>query len=152
MIVAKNDEAKRSKIWKIVTVFSSVLIIVIAIFLLTRLFTANPLEGTWIDEDGSLGLSIKSGSMVVSILELAEETNVAVKMNYTMDKDEKTITISINEAELEKQADKSDGRYTKTMLESALSSITTTFEYSVEQERLILTEREYGDQMIFIKE
>ena len=152
MIVARNDEAKRSKIWKIVTIVSSVLIIVISIFLLTRLFTANPLEGTWKDEDDNLELSIKSGSMVVNIPELAEETNVAVKMNYTMDKDEKTITISINEAELEKQADKSDGKYTKTMLESALDSITTTFEYSVEQERLTLTEREYGDQMTFIKE
>ena len=47
MIIAKNDEAKRSKIWRIVTLVSSVLIIVIAIFLLTKLFTANPLEGTW---------------------------------------------------------------------------------------------------------
>ena len=36
MIIAKNDEAKRSKIWRIVTLVSSVLIIVIAIFLLTK--------------------------------------------------------------------------------------------------------------------
>ena len=52
MIIAKNDEAKRSKIWRIVTLVSSVLIIVIAIFLLTKLFTANPLEGTWVDRKG----------------------------------------------------------------------------------------------------
>ena len=71
MIIAKNDEAKRSKIWRIVTLVSSVLIIVIAIFLLTKLFTANPLEGTWVDEDRSLRLSIKSnGTIDVNVPEV----------------------------------------------------------------------------------
>ena len=31
-------------------------------------------------------------------------------------------------------------------------SVTTTFDYSVDQEQLTLTEREYGEQMTFIKE
>ena len=47
MIIAKNDEAKRSKIWTVVTLVSSVLIVLIAVFLLTKLFTTNPLEGSW---------------------------------------------------------------------------------------------------------
>ena len=37
------------------------------------------------------------------------------------------------------------------MLENALSSVITTFDYSVDHERLTLTEREYGEQMVFIK-
>ena len=126
MIIAKNDEAKRSKIWRIVTLVSSVLIIVIAIFLLTKLFTANPLEGTWVDEDRSLRLSIKSNG---------------------------TIDVNVPEvAEFEKLAKKSDGKYTQEDLKNALDSVTTTFDYSVDQEQLTLTEREYGEQMTFIKE
>ena len=150
MIIAKNDEAKRSKIWRIVTLVSSVLIIVIAIFLLTKLFTANPLEGTWVDEDRSLRLSIKSnGTIDVNVPEVAEDISVGVKLNYTMDKEEKTITIK---AEFEKLAEKSDGKYTQEDLKNALDSVTTTFDYSVDQEQLTLTEREYGEQMTFIKE
>lgn len=49
MIIAKNDEAKRSKIWRRVVLISSILIVVTAIFLLTKLFTTNPLEGVWAD-------------------------------------------------------------------------------------------------------
>ena len=46
-MIANNDEAKRSKIWMIVTAVTSVLIVIIAIFLLTKMFTGNPLEGKW---------------------------------------------------------------------------------------------------------
>lgn len=153
MIIAKNDEAKRSKIWRIVTLVSSVLIIVIAIFLLTKPFTANPLEGTWVDEDRSLRLSIKSnGTIDVNVPEVAEDISVGVKLNYTMDKEEKTITIKADESEFEKLAEKSDGKYTQEDLKNALDSVTTTFDYSVDQEQLTLTEREYGEQMTFIKE
>lgn len=153
MIIAKIDEAKRSKIWRIVTLVSSVLIIVIAIFLLTKLFTANPLEGTWVDEDRSLRLSIKSnGTIDVNVPEVAEDISVGVKLNYTMDKEEKTITIKADESEFEKLAEKSDGKYTQEDLKNALDSVTTTFDYSVDQEQLTLTEREYGEQMTFIKE
>ena len=153
MIIAKNDEAKRSKIWRIVTLVSSVLIIVIAIFLLTKLFTATPLEGTWVDEDRSLRLSLKSnGTIDVNVPEVAEDISVGVKQNYTMDKEEKTITIKADESEFEKLAEKSDGKYTQEDLKNALDSVTTTFDYSVDQEQLTLTEREYGEQMTFIKE
>ena len=153
MIIAKNDEAKRSKIWRIVTLVSSVLIIVIAIFLLTKFFTANPLEGTWVDEDRSLRLSIKSnGTIDVNVPEVAEDISVGVKLNYTMDKEEKTITIKADESEFEKLAKKSDGKYTQEDLKNALDSVTTTFDYSVDQEQLTQTEREYGEQMTFIKE
>lgn len=153
MIIAKNDEAKRSKIWRIVTLVSSVLIIVIAIFLLTKLFTASPLEGTWVDEDRSLRLSIKSnGTIDVSVPEVAEDVSVGVKLNYTMDKEEKTITIKADESEFKKIAERSDGKYTQEDLKNALDSVTTTFDYSVDQEQLTLTEREYGEQMTFIKE
>ena len=153
MIIAKNDEAKRSKIWMIVTTVSSVLVIVIAIFLLTKMFTGNPLEGRWADEDGNMNLTIeRDGSVVVNLPEIGEEDSIDVVMEYTLDMNEKTITIKEDEEALREIAEQSDGQYTEETLKNAVSPIVTTFDYSEEQDQLILTEREFGDQMIFIKE
>ena len=38
MMIEKNDEAMRSKIWRIATIVSSVLIVLIAIFLFDEAF------------------------------------------------------------------------------------------------------------------
>ncbi|MFR9065503.1 MAG: hypothetical protein ACLVJO_17865, partial [[Clostridium] scindens] len=100
-----------------------------------------------------LRLSIKSnGTIDVNVPEVTEDISVGVKLNYTMDKEEKTITIKADESEFKKIAEKSDGKYTQEDLKNALDSVTTTFDYSVDQEQLTLTEREYGEQMTFIKE
>ena len=147
-MIAKNDEVKRSKIWRIVTTVSTVVIIVGAALLLAKLFTTNPLEGDWADEDGNFNMSImKNGSMVITIPEAEEAVSVDVDMKYTMNKDEKTITITPDEAGFQKLADKTSGQYTE-----ALSTVITTFDYSVDQEQLTLTEREYGEQLVLIKE
>ena len=152
MMIAKNDEAMRSRIWRVATMVSSVLIVLIAIFLLTKLFTTNPLEGSWVNEDGSLEIRFRgNGKMTAVLQEFAEGGQVDVPMSYTIDKDEKTITILDDTEEMEKLADESDGLYTAEMLENAVSSVTTSFDYSVDQEELTLTEREYGEQLVFTK-
>ena len=152
MLIAKNDEVKRSRIWRIVMIISSILIVVIAIFFLTRLFTSNPLEGKWVGEDSGLNLKIRSNnSMVVDMSEVLEDSDIELKVKYTIDKDGKTLTISEDPDAIKKAVKDSDGEYTEEMLENALSSVITTFDYSVDHERLTLTEREYGEQMVFIK-
>ena len=40
-MIENNDEAKRSKIWTVVTSVTSVLIIIVAIFLLMKMFTGE---------------------------------------------------------------------------------------------------------------
>lgn len=152
MIISRNDEEKRSRIWRVTTLVSSVLIVLIAVYLLTKLFTTNPLEGDWEDEDGSFVMTIESnGTMSVNILEPEEVEKVDVPMNYTLDKDAKTISIHVNEEELEKISEESGGSFNHDMLKNAISPVVTTFDYSVENNELILTEREYGEQMIFMK-
>ncbi len=152
-MIAKNDEVKRSKIWFIVTTVSTIVIIVGAVLLLTKLFTTNPLEGDWSDEDGGFNMSImKNGSMVITIPEAEEASSVDVDMKYTMNKDEKTITIVPDEAGFQKLAGRTGGQYTEDEIRQALSSVITTFDYSVDQEQLTLTEREYGEQLVLIKE
>lgn len=152
MIIAKNDENKRSTLWMAATIGSSVLIILIAVYLLMKLFTSNPLEGKWEDEDGNLSMTIKkNGTLTVSVPEFSDNEDVDVKMNYTLDRDEKTIAIHLDDEELEKLSEMSDGKYTKEMLSRAVDSVVTTFNYSVDRSCLTLTEREYGEQMIFLK-
>lgn len=152
MIIAKNDEVKRSRIWKIVMLVSSVLIVVIAVYLLIKMFTTNPLEGSWECEDGSFILSIGiDGSMTVKLSDISEEGDVKVKLSYSLDKDAKTITIKEDAAQLEELAEKSGGDYTRETLENELARVMTTFDYSIESSQLTLTEREYGEQLTFIK-
>ncbi len=152
MIIAKNDENKRSTLWMAATIGSSVVIILIAVYLLTKLFTSNPLEGSWEDEDGSLSMTIKAnGTLTVSVPELSDNEDVDVLMNYTLDRDEKTIAIHLDDDEFERLLEVSDGKYTKEMLSQAVDSVVTTFNYSVDRSCLTLTEREYGEQMIFLK-
>ena len=132
---------------------SSVLIIVGVILLLMKLFTTNPLEGEWADEDGSFDMSIsKDGTMVFSLSDAEEAAGMNVAMKYTLNKDEKTITIMADESGFQKLADQSQGQYTEDEIRNALKSVVTTFDYSVDQERLTLTEREYGEQLVLVKE
>lgn len=152
MIIGKNDEERRSKVWRIVTFTATVVIIVIATFLMIRLFTSNPLDGTWKQKDGDLSLSFSGGSTLnVKWDDLLEGSNVKIKLEFAVDKDSKTLTIKPIEKELEKSAKASDGAFTTEILKASISPLTTTFDYSVDGKKLTLTEREYGEQMVFIK-
>lgn len=151
MIIAKNNEEKRSKIWRIVTLGSSALIVIIAIFLVTKLFTSNPLEGTWADEDGRYRLKIENGgNITVAVPDMGKDAGV--KMEYTIDKKSKIITIKGDDEKIQEFLELSDKDYVEEEVMNTLDSIRTTFSYSVDQERLTLTEREYGEQMMFVKE
>lgn len=152
-MIANNDEAKRSKIWMIVTAVTSVLIVIIAIFLLTKMFTGNPLEGKWADEDGNMKIDIRrDGQMTVTLPASGEGTDTEVPMTYTLNKESKTISIQQDDTKIQEIAEQSDGQYTSETLKNALQSIGTTFEYSIDSGTLTLTEREYGEQMMFNKE
>lgn len=152
MIIAKNDEEKRSRLWRRGMVISSILIVVIAVYLLIKMFTANPLEGTWESEDGNFVMSIGvNGDMTVKASDVSEGEDVDIRMEYTIDKDDKVITIKENSEEFDRLAENSDGMYTRETLESALAGIVTTFNYSIEGGQLTFTEREYGEQLTFTK-
>ena len=104
-MIEKNDEAKRSKIWTVVTSVTSVLIIIVAIFLLMKMFMGNPLEGSWTDEDGNMNLKIsRDGQMTVTIPASGEGKDTEVPMTYTMNKESKTISIQQDDAEIQKIA------------------------------------------------
>lgn len=76
---------------------------------------------------------------------------MTIGMEYLLDKDSKTVTFKADEEALLEAEEKSEGKYTADMLETALSEITATYDYSVQNNQLTLTEREYGDQLVFDK-
>lgn len=150
MLIAKNNEAERSKLWRIVITVSSVVIVAIAVFFLVRMFTSNPLEGAWMSEGSELTLDIKDNErLTVTLPDVVEQQTVEVELQYSLDRDGKTVTFKEIPGALADQADKSGGKYTEENLRSALTNLTTTFSYSVDQGQMTLTEREYGEQMIF---
>ena len=151
-MIANNDEAKRSKIWTVVTAVTSVLIVIIAIFLLMKMFTGNPLEGSWTDEDGNMDLKIgRNGQMTVILPASGDGEETPVPMTYTLSKESKTISIQEDDNKIQEIAEKSNGQYTEETLKNAVQSIGTTFEYSIDGGTMTLTEREYGEQMMFNK-
>lgn len=151
-MIANNDEAKRSKIWTVVTAVTSVLILIIAIFLLMKMFTGNPLEGSWTDEDGNMDLKIgRNGQMTVILPASGDGEETQVPMTYTLSKESKTICIQEDDNKIQEIAEKSNGQYTEETLKNAVQSIGTTFEYSIDGGTMTLTEREYGEQMMFNK-
>ena len=151
-MIAHNDEAKRSKIWTVVTAVTSVLIVIIAIFLLMKMFTGNPLEGSWTDEDGNMDLKIgRDGQMTVILPASGDGEETQVPMTYTLSKESKTISIQEDDNKIQEIAEKSNGQYTEETLKNAVQSIGTTFEYSIDGGTMTLTEREYGEQMMFNK-
>lgn len=148
----KENEEKRSRLWRTVVTVSSVLIVLIAAFFLFRLFTANPLEGTWSYEDSNLILTIRgNGTASVEWPDEFEASDAVVDMAYSIDKDTKTFSLHMDEAAIEKTAEALGGAVSAEELETAVSSLEAAYSYSVEQNQLTLTELEYGEQMVFDK-
>lgn len=150
---AKNDEEKRNQIWKALVSVSTILIIIIAAFFIIKLFTSNPLEGRWIYEDSDLVMTIKSnGTAVIEWPDGFEGADVAVEMNYSLDKETKTFSLHTDETAVEKAAKASEGAVTPEGLSSAVNTLEAAYSYNMEQNQLTLTDLEYGEQMIFDKE
>lgn len=148
----KNEEL-RSRLWNVVMTGSTLIIIVIAVFFLVRMFRENPIEGTWNSEDLDMVLIVKGNSSIEAMIpEALEGEDIRVKLDYTIDKEEKTLSIKMNEKDMESIIEKSDGFLTEEIVTSCVGPILTTFDYSVDENEMTLTEREYGEQYTFIKE
>lgn len=151
-MIVQHDEQKRNTLWNASISVSSVLIIIIAAFFFIKLFTDNPMEGKWAYEDSNLIMTVKSnGTAVIEWPDEFEGLDVAVNMKYSMNKDAKIFTLHTDEDEIKAVAKKSKGAVTTESLDSAIASLEGSYDYNIERNQLTLTEREYGEQMIFEK-
>lgn len=131
-MILENNEDKRSTIWRAILTVSSILIIIIAAFFLIRMFTANPLAGTWVNEDSGAVLKIsENGKLSLTETDSGEESET-ISASFTVDTRNKIFTVQM-------ESGYSEGE------------MSGSYDYSVEQDTLTLTEREYGDQLIFVR-
>lgn len=153
MLIAKNDEKERSFLFRIVIWTASVLIIAVAAYFLIRSFARNPIAGTWEYQDDNITMTIQSDDRVkLQFDNLQDVPELAVTMDCQVDKTEKTLVIGgLQQSEIDRILEQYDGQLTQSALDTALSMFTTSFDYSMERQTLTLTDREYGEQMIFDK-
>ncbi|GAA6375096.1 MULTISPECIES: hypothetical protein [Clostridia] len=150
-MLAKNDDHTRSIIWRSVMSVTSVVIILIAVFFLVRMFTMNPLEGTWDYEDSDLIMTIKgNNTAIIKWPDEFDDNQIAVSMDYDIDSKTKTFSLRLNTDAVKKAAD-SEG-ISEDVITQALDRLDGTYDYNMEQNQLTLTDREYGSQLIFEKE
>ena len=152
MLIAKNDEAKRSRIWNRGMIISSVIIVFVAVYLLIKVMNENPVAGEWMDDEGNYAVNIlNNGTLYVTDYTEGDASD-EMELLYKIDKESRVIAISSDEKVLENVLKVSDSEHAEDALETELNDLTVIFNYSVDNNQLILTEREYGDQMILIKE
>lgn len=146
-MLMKDNEEKRNVAWRTVMTVTSVLIILIVIFFGVKLFTSNPLTGTWKNADDGMTLKIKKNG-AMDIVQALDEDTLSVPVEYTIDMDNKSFSVHVNEDKLAAQAEKLKD-YSQQDLQDIADVMEGTYEYSVEQNVLTLTEMEYGNQMTF---
>ena len=152
MLIAKNDEAKRSRIWSRGMIISSVIIVFVAVYFLIKVMNENPVAGEWMDDDGNYAMNIlNNGKLYVTDFTEGEEAEEQ-ELLYKIDKENRIIAISSDEKVLDDVMEASDSEHALDAMELELNDQTVVFEYSVDNDQLILTERDYGDQLILIKE
>lgn len=128
-MILENNEEKRSTLWRTIVAISSILIVIVAVFFVTRLFVGNPLVETWVSEDSGEVIKIESNGKVT----LTDEDKKSFE-TVQSEVDTKTKVFTIHTED--------------TQAEGLLSG---TYDYSIEKDTLTLTEREYGDQLVFVK-
>ena len=132
-MIYESNEEKRSTIWRTILTVSSVLIIIILVFFIVKLFTGNPLEGTWVDEDSGNVLVIRDNGELSLTLSESDDTDETFTAEYDVDTKTKVLTVRMEN---------------DVYAEDTLSG---TYSYNIEQDTLTLTEREYGDQLVFVR-
>lgn len=146
-MVFKNSEEKRNTAWRTVMTVSSVLIVIIAAFFVIKLFTGNPLEGTWVSEDQGIRMEVREDGTAVLTGISDEKSGGSVTLDINVDKKNKTYTVQQQNADRPDKTDSADPEE-----DDFLKSFEGTFGYSIDKDTLTLTEREYGDQIVFERE
>lgn len=153
MIFGK-DEKKRSVIWRIGMGASTIIIVLIAVYFVVQIFTSNPLEGKWNSEYDDMDMTVKSNGEAV--IEWSDDTfaveDVSVVMDYTVDTNTNTFVLHKDESAITNAAGRLNGAVTEDELRSKVENLEGSYEYNIEGEYLTLSEREYGEQMVFEKD
>ena len=152
MLVAKNNEEKRSRIWRNVIIVASVLLVIVIGYFLYQGFFGNPLAGTWKHDESDLTLEIREKDTAVLTWDnLYEDQTLVLNLQFSLDKSQKVVTFRASQEALEEAAEALEGDVAAEDVESVVDQMVTSFDYSVDGTELTLTEREYGELMLFYR-
>ena len=141
MIIAKNDEDKRSRVWNYVTGITTVLIIIVVGYFIYQGFFGNPLEGKWKHDESDMILEVDDHNEAeLDWKNLIDGKDVEVELGYTLDIKAKQITFTVKQEELDETAKELGDNVTASEVEQAINSVLTTFNYSVDGTELTLME------------
>lgn len=146
-MIFKNSEEKRNTAWRTVMTVSSVLIVIIAAFFVVKLFTGNPLEGTWVSEDDGIRMEVRGDDSVVITHINGEEDGDSFTLDGSVDTENKTFTVQLSSDSVRGNMEEATD-----LSEDNQDPFDGTYSYSIENDTLTLTEREYGDQIVFERE
>lgn len=150
MLMRQKDEEKRTKAWTIIMLVSSVLIILGIVFFITKVVVGNPLEGEWYSKADGYHLEVEDDNEV-TLQGTFNGTYMEIDLQYKIDKSEKVISIKPSAESYADAAEESKGDITPGELDELLTDFTVSYNYSLENDTLTLTEREYGEQYIFTR-
>ncbi|MCP1102304.1 hypothetical protein M2454_001822 [Aequitasia blattaphilus] len=134
-MIVENEE-KRTKIWRIVFGISTIAVVIVAVMILVKMFTTNPISGSWQADDGSMEMNLNSSNVAKITLLDGDEKGESVEFRYTLSRSEKKVSFQ----EMGKSSDN-----------GLLNILSGTFNYNVEGGMLTLTNPEYGEQYMFEK-
>lgn len=129
---------------------SSILIILLIAIFITEIVAGNPLEGEWYSEANGYYLDVEDENEV-TLQGTFNGTYMEIDLYYTIDKSEKIISIKPNAESYADAAEDSKGDISAGELDELLADFTVSYNYSLENDTLTLTEREYGEQYIFTR-
>lgn len=134
---------------KTLLIVSSVVIVLLLLIFLVSSMLRNPLEGDWYSQEKGIQLDIDGDelSLEFSVDGVAAE----VDLFYTIDKGEKILTVKHNPAAYQDAAEDTDGRLSAQQIDEYLKEIPVSFSYSLENDTLTLSDREYGEEFIFTR-
>ena len=150
MPMKQRDEEKRSKAWRTIMLVSSILIILLIAFFITSIVGGNPLEGEWYSQETGYRLDVEDENEV-TLQGTFNDSYMEIDLHYTIDKSEKVISIKPNAESYADAAEEAKGNITPSELDELLTDFTVSYNYSLDNDTLTLTEREYGDQYIFTR-
>lgn len=149
MALKERDEKKRSVLWRVVILGSTLVIILVLGFFITNSLFGNPLEGEWVSEEKGYYLEIDDDNKL-TVEGTFNGEYVEIELRYTLDRTDKLITIK---ALSDEQAEllQIENIWTTDETSETGDSSTVTFEYSLGRKTLTLTDREYGEQFVFTR-
>lgn len=143
----ERNEEKRTVLWWVITLLAVAVVLCVVAFFMVHLRKSNPLTGTWISQDAAISLQFSDDGTAVVVS--TENEAYEAELTYTYDKTEKTVNIRLRDSAGGQTDDASDTA--ELALRDTFGLVTDSFNYNIKADTLTLTEREFGEQLVFAK-